>query len=157
MAKRVPVRIIQQGLTWWHEEGATPGTPTRSPGPIDGLWGPRTAEALEGFLAAQHPDELGRLVIEVDPRDREIILPGYLGEDLASMAVQYEARQAARGASQPSAQGAPGGGSPPAIRVPQETIPSLAPRMAPTTKWALGILVVGGLAALGYWYWRSRR
>lgn len=105
----ISVREVQQGLTYWRNvesRGWTDDAP--SPGRIDGLWGPRTHEALRAYVAWHAPRaryDSARVMAplrSVEARTHEIELELYFVGRLTTHAVLYRSRPRGSGGSQPS-------------------------------------------------------
>lgn len=100
MSTTIPVATVQRGLTVWYYNAPT-DAPRASPGPVDGLWGPRTRRALEVFVRHVGPqreppvswaltlEDLGTPVA----RASEISVPARVAEDLFQLSRSYAGLQ----------------------------------------------------------------
>jgi len=105
----ISVSEVQQGLTYWRNvesRGLTDDAP--SPGRIDGMWGPRTHEALRAYVAHHAGGsrfDAARVLAplrSVPARTREIELELYFAGRLQTHAVLYRSRPRGGSGSRPS-------------------------------------------------------
>lgn len=169
----VSTMAVQQAMEAWRVRQAPPEADAPDPGPLDGLWGPRTAEALQAFVdysAAHRGQAYANITVVADRRDRHVDVPEVLAFDIASLQRDYqqiiaghlESRigpvrrpQATPQQVGPATDGeeapAEGGGLVLGPPVPQQR------GLSTFAKFSLGFLLLGGLTGLGYWWWRRRR